>query len=113
MNTLKNMKQNLVNKATELMNNEDFVNVACGSIGAVGIAFQIKFAVKFYKAMIPAIKQDDSNGLKLVHILLCIYMTYVYAYNIGTTIGCCMPGKKHEELSLDGDEECWSEETEI
>jgi hypothetical protein len=113
MYTLKNMKQNLVNKATELMNNEDFVNVACGSIGAVGIAFQIKFAVKFYKAMIPAIKQDDSKGLKLVHILLCIYMTYVYAHNIGTTIGCCMPVKKHEELSLDGDEDCWSEETGI
>ena len=113
MNTLKNMKQNLVNKATELMNNEDFVNVACGSIGAVGIAFQVKFAVKFYKAMIPAIKQDDSKGLKLVHILLCIYMTYVYAHNIGTTIGCCMPVKKHEELSLDGDEDCWSEETGI
>lgn len=74
------------------------MNVACGTIGAVGIVFQIKYALKFYKAMIPAIKSDESKGLKIAHILLCIYMTGVYAFNLGTTIECCKPSKKLEDL---------------
>ena len=98
MMKLKEMKMALVNAANELLDNEEFVNAACGTIGTVGILFQIKMACKFYKAMIPTIKADENKGLKLVHILLCLYMTYVYTYNISYTIECCKPSKKLEDL---------------
>lgn len=88
----------LVNKAIEVVSNDDFQNVAAGSIGTLGIILQLKLAKKFYKEMIPLIQKDENKLLKAIHTLMVVFMTYAYSRNIGTIIGSCLPAKKLDDL---------------
>lgn len=79
------------------------------TISTLGVGYQVWLAKKFYSQLFPAVKKEENNKLKACYILLGIFMTGVYGYNIVSVLGGCIESfklhkeKKEAEEKLDAE----------
>ena len=79
MTTMKNAIATVKSVATN-------IEVQTGVITTAGVAWQIYLAKKYFKAMIPVIKDTEDKKLKVFYIVASVFMGGFYAMNIVTSI---------------------------
>ena len=79
MTTMKNAIATVKSVATN-------IEVQTGVITTAGVAWQIYLAKKYFKAMIPVIRDTEDKKLKVFYIVASVFMGGFYAMNIVTSI---------------------------
>lgn len=79
MTTMKNAIATVKSVATN-------IEVQTGAIVTAGVAWQIYLAKKYFKAMIPVIRDTEDKKLKAFYIVASVFMGCFYAMNIVTSI---------------------------
>lgn len=79
MTTMKNAIATVKSVATN-------IEVQTGVITTAGVAWQIYLAKKYFKAMIPVIRDTEDKKLKAFYIVASVFMGGFYAMNIVTSI---------------------------
>ena len=79
MTTMKNAIATVKSVATN-------IEVQTGAIVTAGVAWQIYLAKKYFKAMIPVIRDTEDKKLKAFYIVASVFMGGFYVMNIVTSI---------------------------